>query len=134
MFSYINITNSPFYSVCQCKYTEKVLILKTISPGVLRFQGLSFSSVLLLVPVIPESLHFEQAVVAERTPPTEVEVEERSVVLVILVTMGFRQSVDNSVRSGGDSGPDGAVSLDEFDADNTLVHLVSCNVGKQGVL
>ena len=87
-----------------------------------------------LVAVVPKGFHGEQAVIAERTPATEVEVEERRVVLVIDVATSLGLCTDDSVRGGGNGSADGSVSLDELDADNTLVHLISCDISKEGVL
>ena len=55
-------------------------------------------------------------------------------VLIVVVTVALGQRSDNPVRGGGDSGTDTAVSLDELDADNTLVHLIPRNISKKGVL
>ena len=88
----------------------------------------------LLVTVVPETFDFEKAVIAEGTPATEVEVEEGSVVFIVQVAVALCQRCDNPVRGSGDCGTDSPVSLDELDADNTLVHLVPCDVSKKGVL
>ena len=95
-------------------------------------EGFGFASA--LVAVIAKGFHGEQAVIAERTPTSEVEVEERRVVLVIDVATALGLRAHHSVRGSGDGGTDRPVSLDEFDADNTLVHLVPCDIGKKGVL
>ena len=87
-----------------------------------------------LVAVVPKGFHGEQAVIAERTPATKVEVEERRVVLVIDIATALGLRTYHSIRGGGNGSADSSVSLDELDADNTLVHLVSCNVSKKGVL
>ena len=87
----------------------------------------------VLVPIVPEGFDFEQSVVAERTPPAEVEVEERGVILIVDIAVALGQRGDHSVRGSGNSRADTTVSLDEFDADYTLVHLVASDIGKQGV-
>jgi len=87
-----------------------------------------------LVAVVPKGFHGEQAVIAERTPTAKVEVEERRVVLVIDVATALGLRTYHSIRGGGNGSAESSVSLDELDADNTLVHLILCDIGKEGVL
>lgn len=101
------------------------------SPG-LRGHGTGGLGRLGLVLVVHEGFYGHQAVVAVGTPPTNVEVEERRMVIVKPILVRLGHITDHTPRGGGDGGTAFAIDLDELDADNALVHLVASKLGKLG--